>query len=185
MCSSRSRAVLTRRRPASSASRSRVTERSCSLAWMPERVFSSSALLGLDRTRPSSCARSFSVRSSRALARGLDLQLAHAVDDRRVLRADPAQVVGAHEQVAEAVGVEHHRHEVGLIGLVDRDEARREHVLRAAQLLAQPHEAAVLDLVARTRALQLRALCGERVCDAALAASQRADLAPQRRGSCR
>ena len=48
------------------------------------------------------------------LALGLLLERLHARDDLAVLPADPAQVVRAHEQVVEAVGLEHDDDQVRL-----------------------------------------------------------------------
>src|SRR5829696_6338723 len=52
----------------------------------------------------------------------LRLRLAHAVDDARVLLRDALHELGALEQVGEAVGLEDHGDDVGLVGLVELDE---------------------------------------------------------------
>ena len=54
---------------------------------------------------------------SRRLGVGDDLH------DLRVLAGDPGHELGAREQVLEAVGVEHHADEVGLVGLVEVQQA--------------------------------------------------------------
>ena len=56
---------------------------------------------------------------------GLRLQDADALDDRLVLLGDALEELGAVEQVGEAVGLEDHGERVGLVVLVDLDEAVR------------------------------------------------------------
>ncbi len=114
---------------------------------------SSSAAALLSRTAASSASRASSwvrVRTSSAffcldlvavLGHPLDrhpgavAQRPHPADDRGVLLLDPAQVLVAREQVVEAVGLEHHREQVGVAGAVDADEPVAQHVQRAVQLL--------------------------------------------------
>ena len=125
---------------------------------MPERVSASTrccASIVVDRR----LRLLLEVEQQPPLARRLQLQLAHAIHDRRVLLADPAHVVRAHEQVAKAVRLEDHGDEVGLVGLVDRDQARREHVLSALQLAPQRARSAACSTgVAGTHTLELCAL---------------------------
>ena len=70
----------------------------------------------------SSRSASWTAWSSRRVA-----QPAHAVGDLAVLVRDAVEELGALEQVAEAVGLEHHGERVGRVRLVDLDEAGGQH----------------------------------------------------------
>ena len=64
-------------------------------------------------------------RGANLVAQGL-----HAVDQHGVRLVDLLEVLGTGQQVAEAVGLEQHRREVGRVALVDRDQPARQHALR-------------------------------------------------------
>ena len=86
-------------------------------------------------------------------ARGAD-----AVDDARVLVGDALHELGALEQVGEAVGLEHDGHDVGLVGLVELDEAVGERDPRLGEPRAQPREPHALLAQLLLDARELRAL---------------------------
>ena len=68
---------------------------------------------------------------------GLGLRGADAVDDPAVLVADAVDELRARDQVLEAVGLEDHRDDVGLVGLVDLDQPVGQRVLGGGELRAQ------------------------------------------------
>ena len=78
-----------------------------------------------------SCSRCSRSASSIGLVSRLVAQHAHAVGDLAVLVGDAFEELGALEQVAEAVGLEHDGQRVGRVGLVDLDQPRGEHLARA------------------------------------------------------
>ena len=141
---------------------SRAAARSASRASSWIRVRSSSAFFGCDLV---AVLRHPVDRHPSAVA-----QRPHAADDRRVLLLDPAQVLVARDEVVEAVGLEHHREQVGARRAVDPDQALTQHVERAAQLRLQLGEALLLAVEAGLDAAQLRDHEG-------LAVAQRGDLA--------
>ena len=101
---------------------------------------------------------------------GLVAKVADPVHDARVLVLDAVEVVVAVDEVVEAVGVEDHRERVGLIRLVDLDEALGKDLQRAAEPLAKGVEAGRLGL---EPGLGLGELLG----DDGLAVAKRRDLA--------
>ena len=93
-----------------------------------------------------SCSRCSRSASSTAWSCGLVAQSADAVGDLAVLVGDALEELGALEQVAEAVGLEHHGQRVGGVGLVDLHEPRGEQPARGGQLAAQARQAVAGDL---------------------------------------
>ena len=69
------------------------------------------------------CLRSSSLASSPSAFSARALSTFTRVDDLAVLVGDPLEELGALEQVGEAVGLEHHGERVGLVGLVELDQA--------------------------------------------------------------
>ena len=82
------------------------------------------------------CVSTMSV-SRRDSARTAIALVAYARRRVRVLVGDALELVDPLQQVGEAVGVEHHAHEVGLRGLVLPDELAREHLAVAREAQAQ------------------------------------------------
>ena len=90
------------------------------------------------------------------------LEDADALDDRLVLLGHALEELRPLEQVGEAVGRQDHGERVGLVSLVQLDQAGGERLLGDAELLAQPLEplARLLELAAHLE--QLGALLVER-----------------------
>ncbi len=70
----------------------------------------------------------------------LRLCTAHALDQACVAVGDALQELGALEQVGEAVGLEHDRDDVGLVGLVHLDQAIGEQHAGLGEALTEPRE---------------------------------------------
>ena len=101
---------------------------------------------------------------------GLVAKIADPVHDARVLVLDAVEVVVAVDQVVEAVGFEDHRERVGLIRLVDLDEAAGKDLERAVQPVAK-------GVKSRRLGLEPRLGLGELLGDDGLAIAKRRDLA--------
>ena len=113
-------------------------------------------------------------------ARRLGARGADAVDDARVLVRHALHELRAVEQVGEAVRVQHHRHDVGLVGLVELDQAAGERDARLGQPRLQPRQADALLAQLLLDARELRALGVEVGLDPDLLALQHGDVGLQR-----
>ena len=105
---------------------------------------------------------------------------AHSVGDLAVLIRDPVEELGALEQVAKAVRRQDHGERVGRVGLVDLDQAGREHPARGHELAAQPLEPVARRLQAVAHGEQLLLLLVEAVLHPRQAALGSGDLALDR-----
>ena len=123
------------------------------------------------RWRSSSASRRFSVGDR------LRLRLPDAVDDARVLLRDALHELRALEQVGEAVGLEDHGDDVGLVGLVELHEPVAQRGARLGQPRAQPHQADALAAQLVLDARELGALGVEVGLDPRLARLQGRDVA--------
>ena len=90
---------------------------------------------------------------------------------------DALHELRALEQVGEAVGLEDHRDDVGLVGLVELDEPVGERGARLGEAGAQPREPDPLAAQLVLHARQLGALVREVGLDPDLARLQRRDVA--------
>ena len=108
---------------------------------------------------------------------GARLEHLHARHDRAVLVGDPLQELGALEQVGEAVGLEHHRERVGLVGLVELHQPVGQRRAALLQLRAGPRQAVARDLEVVAHGQQLVAGAVELGLDRAQPALGAADLA--------
>ncbi len=114
------------------------------------------------------------------LRRGLSLGVADGGDDLAVLLADPLQVRAVLQQLREAVGVEHDADHVGLVGLVDLDEAGGQRSARAGQPRSQSRQAGAHVAQVLLGGRQLAALGVELDLDLVLSALERVDAALER-----
>jgi hypothetical protein len=110
---------------------------------------------------------------------GVGLGTAHDPDDAGVLVGDALHELRALEQVGEAVGLQHDRHRVGLVGLVELDQPLGERGARLGEAGAQAGQAQPLAAQVLLDAGQFRALAIEVRLQADLAGLQHGDLALQ------
>ena len=109
--------------------------RDCSSAFIPASAWAcSAAACVISRSDASS------LPSRTAAASALSLGVAGDGDDRLLLLLGPVQEVELLEQIGEAVGIEHDRHEVRAVALVAADELAREEHPRAGEPAAQQRE---------------------------------------------
>ena len=101
-------------------------------------------------------------------------------DDPRVLLGHPLHELRALEQVGEAVGLQHHGHEIGLVGLVELDQAPGQRRARLGQPLAQPRQPEPLAPEVLLDLGQLGPLAVQARLEAHLAGLERRDLALER-----
>ena len=110
----------------------------------------------------------------------LGLRAPDAVDDPRVLLGDALHELGPLQHVREAVGLEDHRHDVGLVGLVALDQPVAQRRARLGQARAQLDEADALLAQLVLEPGELVALAREVGLDPDLARLQRGDVALER-----
>ena len=110
---------------------------------------------------------------------GLGARAADPVDDPRVLLGDALHELRALEQVGEAVGLEDHGDEVGLVGLVEMDEPLGQGDARLGQPRSQAHDPPALAAKVGLDGGQLRAPAAELTLDRRLPVAQRGDVVLQ------
>ena len=106
---------------------------------------------------------------------GVRARTAHEQDDLAVLVGDPADELGALEEVGEVGRPEDDGEDVGLVGLEELHEARREHRAGLAQAALEPDEAGALGAQLAAEALELGPLGVEVALEDLLAAGERRD----------
>ena len=112
---------------------------------------------------------------ARGGARRVGLRVAHELDDRVVLVLDAAEELAALQQVGEAVGVQHHGHQVGLVGRVQLGQPPRQDLAPLGQAHAQPGQTGALAAQVLLGLHQLGAARVQVFLDPALAGLQLAD----------